>query len=95
MLNAAARTIRRLPLIVAVVFAGLSVRTFARTLPECAEQAYAADVAAKQEWQRGLRDAIVKLRPDLATPATLDMELQLVGELENARHIRQVVPLCY
>lgn len=49
----------------------------ADTLSECAARAYAEDVAAKQDWQRGLRELIVTAKPDLAPLATLDMEQQL------------------
>lgn len=62
---------------VAVVFVGLGVPARAGTFPECAERAYAEAASASQEWQHGLRDFIVKGRPDLATLATLEMEHQL------------------
>jgi hypothetical protein len=44
---------------------------------ECTERAYAQDVAAKQDWHRGVRELVAQARPDLATVATLQMEQQL------------------
>jgi hypothetical protein len=73
----AARRISRRTVTVAVVFVGLSVPARAGTFPECAERAYAQAASASQAWQHGLRDLIVKGRPDLATLATLEMEHQL------------------
>ena len=61
----------------AVVFVGLCAPARGGTFPECAERAYAQAVSASQEWQHGLRDVLVKVRPDLATLATLEMERQL------------------
>lgn len=49
-------------------------RYAARYASAWAERAYGQRLAAGQEWQRGLRDLIVKTRPDLAT---LAMEQQL------------------
>lgn len=73
----AARRIWRRTVTVAVVFVGLSVPARAGTFPACAERAYAQAASASQQWQHGLRDFIVKVRPDLATLATLEMEQQL------------------
>ena len=62
-----------------VIVAGVTVwlssaQAIADTFSECAERAYAQNVAAAQDWQRGLRDLIVTAKPDLATLATLAME---------------------
>ena len=73
----AARRIWRRTVAVAIVFVGLCIPAGAETFPDCAERAYAEAASASQEWQRGLRDLIVKMRPDLATLATLEMERQL------------------
>lgn len=73
----AARRIWRRTVTVAVVFVGLCVPARAGTFPECAERGYAQAASASQEWQHGLRDFIEKVRPDLATLATLEMEHQL------------------
>ena len=64
-------------LIVAVAVVWLPAHAFADTFAECAGRAYAQDVAAKQDWQRSLRDLIVKEKPNLAALATLDLEQQL------------------
>lgn len=61
----------------AAAFVGLCVPARAETFPECARRAYAQAASASQEWQYGLRDLIVKMRPDLGTVATLEMEHQL------------------
>ena len=67
----------RRTVVVAAVFVGLCIPARAETFPECALRAYAQAASASQEWQHGLRDLIVKIRPDLATVATLEMEHQL------------------
>lgn len=72
-----ARAIWRRTVTLAVAFMGLCVPARAGTFPECAERAYAQAASASREWQHGLRDFLVKLRPDLATLATLEMEHQL------------------
>ena len=72
------RTGRRWTVIVAGAVLWLSAApAIAETFAECAERAYAQNVAAAQDWQRGLRDLIVKAKPELATLATLAMEQQL------------------
>ena len=63
--------------VVAVVVVAFCVPARAGTFPECAERVYAQAVAASQEWQRGLRDLTVKVRPDFAALASLAMEQQL------------------
>ncbi len=68
----------------AVVFVGLCMPARAGAFQECAERAYAQAASASQEWQHGLRDVLVKVRPDLATLATLEMEHQLA--LIERRH---------
>ena len=80
----AARTVWRAMVTLTVVFVRLSVPARAGAFPECAERAYAQAVSASQEWQHGLRDVLVKVRPDLATLATLEMEHQLA--LIDRRH---------
>jgi hypothetical protein len=67
-----------------LAFAALVVPARAAPFPECAERAYAQAVAASQEWQHALRDLSVKLRPDLATIATLETERQMA--LLDRRH---------
>jgi hypothetical protein len=62
---------------VAVAVVAFCVPARAGTFRECAERAYAQAVAASQEWQRGLRDLTVKVRPDFAALASLAMEQQL------------------
>jgi len=62
---------------VAIAFVGLCVPARAGTFPECAERVYAQAAAASQEWQHGLRDLTVTMRPDLATLASMAMEQQL------------------
>ena len=63
--------------VVAVAVVAFCVPARAGTFPECAERAYAQAVAASQQWQHGLRDLTVKVRPDLAPLASLAMEQQL------------------
>jgi hypothetical protein len=60
-----------------VIFVALPVPARAETFSECAERAYAQAVSASQEWQRSFRDLLVKVRPDLAPLATLEMDHQL------------------
>jgi hypothetical protein len=72
-----ARTSWHRTVTVAAVFVGLCVPAHAETFLECAGRAYSQAASASQEWQHGLRDLIVKMRPDLATVATLEMEHQL------------------
>jgi hypothetical protein len=69
---------------VTVGVVALCVPVRAGAVQECAERAYAQAVSASQEWQHGLRDVLVKVRPDLATLATLEMEHQLA--LIDRRH---------
>ena len=56
----------------------------ADTFPECANRAYTQGASSSQQWQHGLRDLVVKARPDLATLSTLEMEHQLA--LIDRRH---------
>jgi hypothetical protein len=72
-----ARTTWRRTALLVVVFVVLSVPARAETFSECAERAYAQAASASQEWQRSLRDLLVKVRPDLAPLVTLEMEHQL------------------
>lgn len=80
----AARTVWRRTATLAVVYVGLCVPARAETFPECAERAYAQAASASQEWQHSLRDVLAKVRPDLATLATLEMKHQLA--LIERRH---------
>jgi hypothetical protein len=67
----------RRPVAVAVAFVGLCVPAPAGTFPECAERAYAQAASASRDWQHGIGDLTVKMRPDLASLASLAMEQQL------------------
>lgn len=72
-----ARTVWRLTAPFVVFFVTLSVPARAETFSACAERAYAQAAAASQEWQRSFRDLLVKVRPDLAPLAALEMDHQL------------------
>jgi hypothetical protein len=72
-----ARTSWQRTVTLAAVFVGLSVPACAETFQECAARAYAQAASASRDWQHDFRDLIVKMRPDLATIATLEMEHQL------------------
>ena len=80
----AARTVWLRAVTLTVVFVGLCGPARAETFPECAGRAYAQAASASREWQHGLRDVLVKVRPDLATLATVEMEHQLA--LIDRRH---------
>lgn len=71
-----ARTIWPMPVTVVIAFVALCVPAGADPFPDCAERAYSQSADASREWQRDLRDLIAKVRPDLATLATLAMEDQ-------------------
>jgi hypothetical protein len=72
-----ARTAWRRTAPIFVVFVTLSVSARAETFSECGERAYAQAASASQEWQRTVRDLLVKVRPDLEPLATLEMDHQL------------------
>jgi hypothetical protein len=72
-----ARTVCQQTMTVAAVFVALCVPARAETFVECAERAYAQAASSSQQWQRDFRELLVKMRPDLAPVATLEMEHQL------------------
>jgi hypothetical protein len=59
-----------------LVFEALCVRVDAETFAACTERAYAQAASSSQQWQRDFRELLVKMRPDLALLATLEMEHQ-------------------
>jgi hypothetical protein len=73
----AARTVWRRTVLLVVVFVALCISARAETFAGCAERAYAQAAGASQQWQRDFRELLVKVRPDLAPLATLEMEHQL------------------
>lgn len=65
------------PVTIALAFVAFCVPEGVDPFPECAARAYAQAADASREWQHALRDLTVKMRPDLATLATLAMQDQL------------------
>ena len=49
----------------------------AETFVDCVQEAASEDLVAKTDFQRGMRDLIVRQRPEFAALATVSMELQI------------------